>query len=839
MTDLALLPQALLAAVPAEGSIGNQSLFEKLRDQFSELTEEQFWAERDALIEQGVLVKDRGRGGSVLRAQVAGVSLAEQTLNKVRQRFEATVVAEVLGEHIVEAAAVVKKGKAAKVQPATSIEAMEKTLWAMADKLRANMDAAEYKHIVLGLIFLKYISDSFAGRRAELEAKFANENDDYYLGDGDPELFAAELEDRDYYREVNVFWVPEVARWESIRAAAKQVDIGKRIDEALAAIEAENPKLKNILDKRYARAQLPDGKLGELVDLISTIGFGDDANKARDLLGHVYEYFLGQFASAEGKKGGQFYTPASIVKTLVAVLNPHHGKVYDPCCGSGGMFVQSEKFIEAHGGKLGDVSIYGQESNPTTWRLAAMNLAIRGIDFNLGKEPADMSSEWPVVPVEDVCELIVDCVNKTAPVVSYETPFRMIRTTNIRDGRVSLDSCRFVDGATYEKWTRRAKLQYGDVLLTREAPIGEVGFVDLPEGLFLGQRIMQYRANSKVLHPRFLHYVFQSPSLKHQFGSHEGSGSVVSHIRVGDCFKFKIPLPPIDVQDGVAELLGALDDRITLLRDTNATLEAIAQALFKSWFVDFDPVRAKAEGRQPEGMDATTAALFPDSFEESELGLVPKEWKVERAEQWLSVLETGRRPKGGVSGILDGVPSIGAESIVRIGEFDYSKTKYVPAEFFEKMKSGALQSHDVLLYKDGGKPGVFLPRVSMFGDGFPFQICGINEHVFRVRLKEPFGQAFLYYWLWSDQVMHELKHRGGKAAIPGINQSDVKELKLLVPNEQALRRFDEITSPWVNRIFANAKKARTLTQLRDTLLPRLISGQLCLPGAESLLEKAL
>jgi type I restriction enzyme M protein len=186
-----------------------------------------------------------------------------------------------------------------------------------------------------------------------------------------------------------VFWVPETARWETIRAAAKQADIGKRIDDALAIIEVENPKLKNILDKRYARAQLPDGKLGELVDVVSTIGFGEDAGNARDVLGQVYEYFLGQFASAEGKKGGQFYTPASIVKTLVAVLAPHHGKVYDPCCGSGGMFVQSEKFIKAHGGNIGDVSIYGQESNPTTWRLAAMNLAIRGIDYNLGREPSD------------------------------------------------------------------------------------------------------------------------------------------------------------------------------------------------------------------------------------------------------------------------------------------------------------------------------------------------------------------------------------------------------------------------------------------------------------------
>jgi type I restriction enzyme M protein len=313
-------------------------------------------------------------------------SLAEQALIQARARFgaiEPTPAAE--SEPLKK-----KPGRKAAVSTTSStLQDLEKTLWATADKMRANMDPAEYKHIVLGLIFLKYISDSFASRRAELERRFTDASDDYYLGSDDADLLAEELEERDFYKEVNVFWVPEAARWESIRANAKQVDIGKRIDEALAAIEAENSSLKNILDKRYARAQLPDGKLGELVDMISIIGFGGDAHRARDLLGQVYEYFLGQFASAEGKRGGQFYTPASIVKTLVAVLNPHHGKVYDPCCGSGGMFVQSEKFIEAHGGKLGDVSIYGQESNPTTWRLAAMNLAIRGIDFNLGKEPAD------------------------------------------------------------------------------------------------------------------------------------------------------------------------------------------------------------------------------------------------------------------------------------------------------------------------------------------------------------------------------------------------------------------------------------------------------------------
>lgn len=269
------------------------------------------------------------------------------------------------------------------------IDDIKKTLWAAADKLRANMDAAEYKHVVLGLIFLKYISDSFEAHRKGLVVRFKDENDEYCLfTESEIEIEEAQ-EIRDYYTEKNVFWVPQGARWEDLRSHAKAPDIGKRIDDALTLIERENPKLKGILDKRFARTQLPDGKLGELVDLVSTVGFGDDANKARDILGQVYEYFLGQFANQEGKKGGQFYTPASVVKTLVAVLSPHKGIVYDPCCGSGGMFVQSEKFIEAHGGKMGDASIYGQDSNPTTWRLAAMNLAIRGLEYNLGKEPAD------------------------------------------------------------------------------------------------------------------------------------------------------------------------------------------------------------------------------------------------------------------------------------------------------------------------------------------------------------------------------------------------------------------------------------------------------------------
>lgn len=249
------------------------------------------------------------------------------------------------------------------------------------------MDAAEYKHIILGLIFIKYISDTFVKQQGRVQQMVSEQSSDYFISEV-PEEYAAELEDRDYFTQDNVFWVPQEARWETLRAQAKRPEIGSLVDDAMTAIENENTSLRGKLDKRFGRTQLGQGVLGELIDLISTIGFADSYDSS-DLLGEVYEYFLGQFASAEGKKGGQFYTPSHIVKTLIAVLSPNSGRVYDPCCGSGGMFVQSEEFVKAHGGRVDDISIYGQESNPTTWRLAAMNLAIRGFAADLGKEPAD------------------------------------------------------------------------------------------------------------------------------------------------------------------------------------------------------------------------------------------------------------------------------------------------------------------------------------------------------------------------------------------------------------------------------------------------------------------
>jgi type I restriction enzyme M protein len=248
----------------------------------------------------------------------------------------------------------------------------EASLWAAADKLRSNMDAAEYKHVVLGLIFLKYVSDAFEEKHAKLlleDKEFA--------------------EEKDAYASENIFWVPKESRWTTLQANAKQPGVGKLVDDAMDAIERENPSLKSVLPKQYARPALDKQRLGELIDLIGKIGLGDKDSRSKDVLGRVYEYFLSQFASAEGKKGGQFYTPRCIVKQLVEMLAPYNGRIFDPCCGSGGMFVQSEKFVEAHGGKIGSISIYGQESNATTWRLAKMNLAIRGIEGNLGKEHAD------------------------------------------------------------------------------------------------------------------------------------------------------------------------------------------------------------------------------------------------------------------------------------------------------------------------------------------------------------------------------------------------------------------------------------------------------------------
>ncbi|MFM2043676.1 MAG: hypothetical protein RLY86_2252 [Pseudomonadota bacterium] len=357
MADQAQLDAYVDALKALDGATGNGKLRERLG--WDEATYE---AVKSRLLADGVIEKGRGRGGSV--SLVGFVSEFAREMDKLIPDF---------GDNLAQQA---KAGTKPAAPPNRTVKTpkpanggdlgFEAELFKTADKLRGNMEPSDYKHVALGLIFLKHISDSFEAKRAALLAEYPD-------GAEDPDEYAAD----------NVFWVPQEARWSHLQANAKNPKIGQLIDEAMLAIEKKNDSLKGVLPKEYGRPALNAVMLGELIDLISTIALGQGKGEARDLLGRVYEYFLGQFAGSEGKRGGEFYTPRSVVRVMVEMLEPYKGRVYDPCCGSGGMFVQSEKFVEQHGGRIGDIAVYGQESNYTTWRLCKMNLAVRGIDADV------------------------------------------------------------------------------------------------------------------------------------------------------------------------------------------------------------------------------------------------------------------------------------------------------------------------------------------------------------------------------------------------------------------------------------------------------------------------
>lgn len=415
------IEQFIGTLVSLGGSAGNQRLLEALgwQDSIYQRVKQQ-------LIDDGRIRPRRGRGGSVALAE--NVSSLPKPVTEPSAAIKRQAI-EARKEDRHDAT----RDKDMRPIEQQFFNDLEKKLWTAADKLRSNLDAAVYKHVVLGLIFLKYVSDAFEERQRELREQFTSPDHDYHMdpaeygGVGTQEYadnIAAELEVRDYYTEKNVFWVPLEARWQTLRDCAQlppkaalpwnkpgkdepeeMRSVGWLIDNAMEAVERENARLKNVLNKDFARVQLDSSKLAGLISHFSDTDFaareykGQPLDlKSKDILGHVYEYFLGQFALAEGKKGGQYYTPKSIVTLIVEMLQPFKGRVYDPAMGSGGFFVQSEEFIEQHGGKpangqgkkaSGQISVYGQESNPTTWRLAAMNMAIRGIDFNFGSGPAD------------------------------------------------------------------------------------------------------------------------------------------------------------------------------------------------------------------------------------------------------------------------------------------------------------------------------------------------------------------------------------------------------------------------------------------------------------------
>jgi type I restriction enzyme M protein len=356
--------------LPVDGtSMGNQRAQSELGWQSSN----RYDAAKQLLLATGEIAVGRGRGGSIRRLNVdaADTSMAAGHEDKAAKDPS-------LGG---------ATNQAVPKRPVRSAKSLEATLWDAADELRGRMDSAQYKHVVLGIIFLKYVSDTFMVRHRELARLVGDPDSDYFMPNESAKKSV--LEDRDEYTAEGVFWIPEGHRWDDLRKAAKQPDIGKRIDAAMEAIERENPTLKGVLPKNYTQRELSPEGIGGLIDTFSRQDLAAEEYSELDVLGRVYEYFLGQFASNEGKKAGEFYTPRSVVQLLVEMLQPYHGRVLDPACGSGGMFVQADKFVAAHGGSRNDISVFGQESNPTTWRLAKMNLALRGIEGNLGPQWRD------------------------------------------------------------------------------------------------------------------------------------------------------------------------------------------------------------------------------------------------------------------------------------------------------------------------------------------------------------------------------------------------------------------------------------------------------------------
>jgi type I restriction enzyme S subunit len=411
---------------------------------------------------------------------------------------------------------------------------------------------------------------------------------------------------------------------------------------------------------------------------------------------------------------------------------------------------------------------------------------------------------------------------------------RFLRITDIQGGIVVWDAVPFcpISKSDYEKY----RLRQGDIVIARTGnSTGENYLFNSSEDAVYASYLIRFQIDSAKADPRYVWYNLRTSKWwSFVNGSKTGSAQAGANAKV--LGRYSLELPPLPEQKAIAHILGSLDDKIELNRKMNETLEAMARTIFKSWFVDFDPVRAKAEGRKPEGMDAETAKLFPDSFEDSELGEIPKGWRVSILGECLSVHETGCRPRGGVGGIDHGIPSIGAESIVGLGLFDFSKTRFVPVDFYNSMRRGKIEDRDVLLYKDGGRPGQFEPHVSMFGDGFPYERCCINEHVYRLRGTPPISQEWLYFWLRTPLLMDEMRNRGTGVAIPGLNSEAVRALPIVQPSPETIGAATGVIAPLIEAILANCNESKTLTGLRNALLPKLLSGEIRIKEAERFIE---
>ncbi len=486
-----------------------------------------------------------------------------------------------------------------------------------------------------------------------------------------------------------------------------------------------------------------------------------------------------------------------------------------------------------------------------------------------------MMSDWPLVTIDSI-----KADSKGSIAIG---PFgsRMKSDCYVEDGVPVIRGTNLTGGPTFEgnfvyitegkaDTLSSSNVYKNDLVFPHRGSIGEVGIILDDERYVISSSLMKLTCDRERVNPKFLYYFFKSRIGRHELlknASQVGTPGIGQPLTSLKSIEFR--LPPLPIQDQIEEMLTSIDYKIEHNRQTNQTLEQIAQAIFKSWFVDFEPIKAKAQVRAsivqgklpgsdqplPKDFDVeaaiklaamcaisgktekhlkvsneatlqqlkTTAALFPDALVESEIGEIPEGWVISPLGEFLDVLETGRRPKGGVSGITEGVPSVGAENIIRIGQYNFGKEKFVSSEFFEKITSGVVESEDVLLYKDGGKPGVFKPRVSMFGHGFPYEKFAINEHVFRLRSNK-LGQPYLYLQISHENVLFDLRHKGGKAAIPGINQKDVRTVDILIPPANLLNDFNNSIHQIVVGILNNAKQSLTLSELRDALLPKLLSG---------------
>jgi len=413
---------------------------------------------------------------------------------------------------------------------------------------------------------------------------------------------------------------------------------------------------------------------------------------------------------------------------------------------------------------------------------------------------------------------------KKADYVPSGIPFVMAK--DLKDGWLDTEDCSFITKRQADS-LRVGFARGNDVLLSHKGTLGRVAVVPHEcELAMLTPQVTYYRVlDPSKLDRQFLAYSLRSRRFQQQLQGYS-SQSTRQYVSLRTQRELSILLPSIDEQRHIAHVLGTLDDKIELNRRMNRTLEAIARAIFKSWFVDLDPVHAKAEGREPIGMNPETAALFPDSFQDSPLGKIPKGWEATSLGDVGIGISTGKRPKGGVRDLMEGVPSIGAENVLGLGRYDYGKTKYVPVEFFESMKSGIVDDRDVLLYKDGASLG----RKSYFQDGFPYQECCVNEHVFLLRTGNPHRQRYLYFWLDQPSMTEEIVNLNSNSAQPGINRGGVESLPFLVPTDDVLDAYDSLVSPVFGQLFANCLANRALEDTRDALLPKLLSGENAVPG---------